>query len=206
MKNTSPARFVPWLILCNLLIVFTASAQENFSMKKGVIYVVRHAEKASGTDPLLTPSGYARCGDLLRTLNKKKYIPERIYVSQFRRTQLTADSLRIQLNIDTIHYIADVSGDGLIKTLTANGHKDERILIVAHSNTIPAILRRLGITNYSGEISESEYDNLFTVTYNKGKAFLFKRKYGKSLLAEVIPLAPECYNRISFKKKNATEK
>ena len=183
MKTTGPARYISCLLILNLVFTVGLSAQENFSMKKGVIYVVRHAEKASGSDPVLTPQGYIRSGDLLRALNSKDYIPERIYVSQFRRTQLTADSLRIRLKIDTVHYIADETGDGIIKALLANKHKDKRILIVAHSNTIPAILRRLGIVNYTGEISESEHDNLFTVTYNKGKAFLFKRKYGKPSLA-----------------------
>ncbi|MEI9957485.1 MAG: histidine phosphatase family protein [Ferruginibacter sp.] len=51
--------------------------------------------KESGKDPVLTKEGNQRAGDLMRTL-KDKHI-KRIYVTQFKRTQMTGDSLRIQL-------------------------------------------------------------------------------------------------------------
>lgn len=156
-----------------------ATAQEPYFMKKGVIYIVRHAEKDTGNDPRLSAQGYARSSDLERALKSKIHRLDRIYVNQFRRTQLTADSVRLKMQVDTVHYTADNSGDGLIKVLKKN-KKDNGILIIGHSNTIPVILRRLGITDYpAGNIPDNEYDNLFTVTFHKGKAFLFKRKYGK---------------------------
>lgn len=166
-------------IILSFLLFFLSintSAQE-YVMKKGVIYIIRHAEKDAGEDPRLNPQGYARSGDLERALKNKL---DRIYINQYRRTQLTADSVRLKQKADTVYYVADSNGDGLMKALLKYKNKDKKILIIGHSNTIPVILRRLGITDYpAGNIPDNEYDNLFTVTFHKGKAFLFKSKFGK---------------------------
>lgn len=166
-----------------IILVFSTSghaiAQESFKMKKGVIYVVRHAEKDTGNDPRLSAWGYIRSGELGRELKSKRL--NRIYVTQFRRTRLTADSVRLNQKVDTVHYVADNNGDGLINALLKNKNKEKRILIIGHSNTIPVILRRLGINDYpAGNIPDNEYDNLYRVTFHKGKTSLFKSKYGKS--------------------------
>ncbi len=70
-------------------------AQTILPNAKTKIYIVRHAEKESGNDPQLTVAGRNRAGDLMRTL-KNKHI-RHIYVTQYRRTQMTGDSMRIQL-------------------------------------------------------------------------------------------------------------
>ncbi len=55
------------------------------------------------------------------------------------------------------------------------------MLIVGHSNTIPAMLRRFGLVDYPLEnLPDNEYDNFFIVSYYKGKVILHKEKYGKS--------------------------
>ncbi|HNG63191.1 MAG TPA: histidine phosphatase family protein, partial [Ferruginibacter sp.] len=65
--------------------------QENAATR---VYIVRHAEKESGKDPVLTPGGFKRAGVLARALKSEGI--QKIYVSRTRRSQLTADSLRIQ--------------------------------------------------------------------------------------------------------------
>lgn len=141
------------------------------------IFIVRHAEKLSGTDPLLTPEGNNRAGDLMRALQNEGI--QKIYVSQFRRTQNTGDSMRIQLKIDTVHYTADTLCDKLIYTIMEHGDFGKTILIVAHSNTIPQIIRKFGVNDYPyGDIPDTEYDNLFLITYRKEKAKLKLVKYG----------------------------
>jgi len=183
MKIIIPINFTKVSISILLIILSCCSspvAQENFSMKKGIIYIVRHAEKDTGNNPGLTAEGHARSGYLAAAFNKCKMkvcFPERIYVTQFRRTQLTADSIRLRSENDTVHYQADNTGDDLIRMLKKH-IEDNNILIIAHSNTIPAIINRLGIKNYQLNIADNEYDKLFMITYRKRKATLYNRKFG----------------------------
>jgi len=153
------------------------SAQPPLANSRTKIYIVRHAEKESGKDPALTPAGRQRAGDLMRKL-KHKHI-HHIYVSQFRRTQMTGDSMRIQLGIDTIHYLADTTGEDLLNKIIAHGDQRHRIVVIGHSNTIPNIIRKLGVGNYPTDyIPDNEFDNLFLVRFKKHKALVTKNKYG----------------------------
>lgn len=153
----------------------STTAQQEPAVTK--IFIVRHAEKEAGKDPLLTAAGNARAGDLMRVLQNEGI--QKIYVSQFRRTQNTGDSLRLQLKIDTVHYAADTVCDNLINAIIEHSDFGKTILIIGHSNTIPQIIRKLGVTDYPyGDLPDNEFDNLFMVTYKKEKAKLKVTKYG----------------------------
>lgn len=142
------------------------------------IYIVRHAEKQSGKDPLLTDEGNIRAGDLMRTLKNKKI--SRIYVTEYKRTQNTADSLRIQLAIDTVQVLADTSCISLFNAITKNHDWNKSILIINHSNIVPKIIYKLGVKTFSQEnIPDAEFDNLYMVSFKKRKAVLKHSKYGK---------------------------
>jgi hypothetical protein len=52
------------------------------------------------------------------------------------------------------------------------------VLVVGHSNTVPAILRGLGVTDVA-DIPDTEYDNLFIVTVPEtGPARAVRAKFG----------------------------
>lgn len=165
-----------------LLIFLAVVAFENssFAQQESAatkIFIVRHAEKETGKDPALTTAGNARAGDLMRALQNEGV--QKIYVSQYKRTQMTADSMRVQLGIKTVQYSADTLCDNLVNTIMENADFGKTILIIAHSNTIPQIIRKLGVNEYPyGDIPDSEFDNLFVITYKKEKAKLKKMKYG----------------------------
>jgi 2,3-bisphosphoglycerate-dependent phosphoglycerate mutase len=151
---------------------------------KTALYFVRHGEKENGKDPVLTTAGKERAGDLMRTL-KHKHI-KRIYATQFKRTQMTGDSLRIQLGIDTIHYNADTTGIDLFNKIAAQKDYKKHILIIGHSNTIDDYIRKAGVKNYPKvDIPDNEFDNIYKVYYRR--PFLFCKlkahvkiwKYGK---------------------------
>jgi broad specificity phosphatase PhoE len=172
------------LFLCCLLIVL-----QNETMAQaftGKIYIVRHAEKVTpGDDPVLTVAGNKRAGDLMRKLRYECI--RRIYVTQFKRTQLTADSLRIRLMIDTVHYHHD-NYDGLLRSIRLHGDAGRTILIIAHSNTIPKIIRKLGVLNYpQADIPDWQFDNLYVVTFPGGVAKVTKTKYGATSVAPPAP-------------------
>ena len=166
-----------------LILQHKVIAQREIEVTK--IFIVRHAEKESGQDPLLTNSGNIRAGDLMRHLQYESI--KKIYVSQYRRTQNTADSLRLQLKIDTVHYIADTLCNYLVDAIIEHKDFGKTILIIAHSNTMPQIIRKLGVLDYPyGDIANNKYDNLFIVTYKKGKAKLKLMKYGSRSAIEAM--------------------
>ena len=175
LSQRSDMRF--FLILLFSGICTVARSQQVLFTNKATVYLVRHGEKETGADPLLTAEGNARAGDLSRLLKDKNI--RRIYVTPYRRTRNTGDSLRIQSGIDTLHYLADTSCNDLLEKIRVTGDYNHPILIIGHSNTIPLIIRKLGLPNYPADyIPDHEYDNLFVLTYNKGIATLKKMKFG----------------------------
>jgi phosphohistidine phosphatase SixA len=178
-----------------LLLVFIqniakAQTPQGVSAKTN-IYFVRHAEKESGNDPALTENGKKRAGDLMRYLKDKKII--RIYVTQYKRTQNTADSMHLHFGIDTIHYQADENGIDLFNKIAANGDFNKTILIIGHSNTVPDYIKKAGVVNYpQANIADVEFDNIYKVYYRRPFLFsLFKAyvKPGKYGLASGVSAA-----------------
>lgn len=166
-----------YLLIFSAIIGLQTSVKAQQEAAATKIFIVRHAEKETGKDPVLTPAGNARAGDLMRKLQNEGI--QKIYVSQYKRTQNTGDSLRLQLKIDTVHYAADTVCDNLINAIMEHGDFGKTILIIAHSNTIPQIIRKFGVTDYPyGDIPDNEFDNLFLITYKKEKARVKVMKYG----------------------------
>jgi broad specificity phosphatase PhoE len=58
-------------------------------------------------------------------------------------------------------------------------HQGQTVLVVGHSNTVPAIVEALGAKR-PGAICDSRYDDLFVVTIaGDGKANAVHAKYGE---------------------------
>jgi broad specificity phosphatase PhoE len=145
-----------------------------------VFFVVRHAERAdSGTpsgrsmnvDPPLSTAGQERArrlASLLRSANVTH-----IFTTEFQRTRQTAAPLAAQVHQEPVTVAADdVNGlmERLLKTSGAT-------LVVAHSNTVPDIMKRLGVAEQVS-IPDSEFDNLFVIVRQPdGAATLVRLKY-----------------------------
>ncbi|MEO6670523.1 MAG: histidine phosphatase family protein [Ferruginibacter sp.] len=159
-------------------IVKAIAAQQIPFTKSSKIYIVRHAEKETGDDPGLTEAGKKRSGNLMRTLKDKSI--KRIYVTNYRRSGMTADSLRIQIGVDTVHYAVDNTGEDLLKKIQANHDSDNAILIIGHSNTIPRLIAALGILNYpQGDIPDNKFDDLFIIIHEGNEVVrVFSETYG----------------------------
>ena len=166
--------------LSGLLYSNGAECQAQVKGKK-TFYIVRHAEKDTGNNPAISAAGKQRAGDLYSVLKNKNITL--IMATQYRRTGMTADSLRIYNKIDSIQYAADATGDKLLEAVQTRTGDAKNILIVGHSNTLPAIIRKLGVSSYTiKELPETQFDDLFVVTIKKGKATLQQLKYGKATL------------------------
>lgn len=170
-------KYLSCLLVC--FIITNISIAQNAPLdKKGKVYIVRHAEKLDGDDPLLTDDGNKRAGDLMRKLTDKKI--SRVYVTEFKRTQNTGDSLRIQLGIDTVQINADTSCASLFEAITKHNDWNKHILVITHSNIIQKVIYKLGITDFPQEnIPAAEFDNLYMVSFKKDNLALKHSKYGK---------------------------
>jgi phosphohistidine phosphatase SixA len=146
-------------------------------------YVVRHAEKVINTDatmmtsdPRLTEAGQRRTMALKDSLQDKKI--RYIFSTNTIRTRSTAEPLRVYLKITTEIY--GPKPDSVFITRLKGIKKN--VLIIGHSNTVDDIVNGLCNTiKVSGDLNDSEYDNLFVVKYKRffGTKIKFERKkYG----------------------------
>jgi broad specificity phosphatase PhoE len=125
------------------------------------IFVVRHAEKAQAgdgdaKDPELSAAGRARAESLAVTLKDAGITA--IYASEFKRTQQTAEPMARAAGVEVVVVPAKETNT-LVSRLR---ERHDAALVIAHSNTIPDILKALGAT-YPVTIEEPDYDNLFVL-------------------------------------------
>ena len=149
--------------LITLVMVFFSLG--SFASEPTVVYLVRHAEKiADGSkDPSLSEVGQARAAMLKYFFEK---VPlTKIYATQFKRTKETVASIGDdhQLAVEVIQAQDPQSQIKAIQNLPGGC-----VLVAGHSNTIPALIHLLGGPQF--EISESEYDGVFMVILDGGKA------------------------------------
>jgi broad specificity phosphatase PhoE len=139
------------ILLIYLLLVAAADAAP-------LIFVVRHAEKATtgGDNPDLSVAGQKRADALARILKDSQITA--VFVTEFKRTQETAAPPARAAHLSPIVLPAnDVAG--LVTKLRAlNGNA----LVVGHGNTIPDLMKALGITTPIS-IPDDDYSEIFVV-------------------------------------------
>ena len=126
-----------------------------------LIFVVRHAERADAgmqaqTDPPLSIAGEARAQKLAAMLADSGV--KDIFATELKRTQDTAKALAMKAGV-AVEQVA--SKDTALLIAKIKSHPNDVVLIVGHSNTLPAILKALAGVDVT--IADSEYDNLFVV-------------------------------------------
>lgn len=125
---------------------------------QSTIFIVRHAEKADSEskDPDLSEAGNARAQALARMLKDAGIT--RIFTTEFKRTQQTAGPLAKLLGLEVKSLAANDSAELVTALHDANGNA----LVVGHTNTIPDLIKALGIATPIA-IPENEYDDLFVI-------------------------------------------
>lgn len=141
-----------FLPFCFALILYACNTTK--------IYLVRHAEKAvTGADPGLTPAGEQRAAALKDKLHPQKLVAA--FATQFQRTLETAQPTATDQQIAIRRYDAN-AGNTLLDSLSHL--KKKSYLVVGHSNTVPAMLKSIGVNPAMELIPDNDYDNFFTVT------------------------------------------
>jgi broad specificity phosphatase PhoE len=161
------------VFIAALLTAWPAAADQ-------VIFLVRHAERAPSTgpsrgmlgdDPPLSPAGEQRAkrlGDVLEASGVKV-----IFTSEYKRTRQTAAPLAQKLKLTPVMSAAKDPDPLVAQVKKAQG----AVLVVGHSNTLPDLMKKLGVTE-TVTIGENDWDNLFVVVRNaSGQATLVRLKY-----------------------------
>lgn len=143
--------------------------------------IVRHAEKAQDDpkDPTLSEAGQARAQRLAAAL---AHFPiQAIYVSQFRRTGLTAAPTAKQFSltptISAVQMPVEQSTAEFIEKLKRS-ERGKTVLIVGHSNTVPALVKALSGQSIRAIDEATEFDRLYFIELpEQGKMRLLELKY-----------------------------
>jgi broad specificity phosphatase PhoE len=173
---TSLIRAVRSLVVGSALTIVAAGAAFAQQAASTTVLLVRHAEKAAEppADPPLTRAGEARARDLLDAVREANV--SAIITTQFVRTKATAQPTAKALGLTP--KVIDAQATAAEVAAAIRQHAGRTVLVVGHSNTLPAIIEALGAKRPPA-ICDGAYDNLFVVTIDaNGKAGVVHAKYG----------------------------
>jgi broad specificity phosphatase PhoE len=141
------------IILCAWLIM-TAGVDAT-----PLVIIVRHAEKSTsaGNDPALSMAGRKRAKALADILKDSQITA--VFVTEFKRTQETAAPTARATQLKPVIVPAnDVAAlAAKLRELPGNA------LVVGHGNTIPELIKELGITTPIA-IPENDYSKIFLLS------------------------------------------
>ncbi|MBK9242693.1 MAG: histidine phosphatase family protein [Acidobacteria bacterium] len=154
--------FILGVVMAAMAIPVFANAQ--------MVIVVRHAERADdgaspGTsmtaspDPELSEAGKARAQKLAAMLGDAGIAA--IYTTEYRRTKDTGAPLAAKVGVAAEVVLARDAA-ALIAKITS--HKTGAVLVVGHSNTVPAVVKALGGSAVT--MADDEYDSMYFVAAN----------------------------------------
>lgn len=138
------------------------------------IILLRHAEKDltdeyNAADADLSPQGRERAVRLVDVI--RKYKPESIYSSNFRRTRYTvtplADRIDAQYRVMIQLYDHTKLNDFAEKLLNSGART---VVVAGHNSTTPALANILIKENKYKTLGENEYDKIWIIKIKKGKA------------------------------------
>lgn len=146
-----------------------------------LVVLVRHGEKAPvpGDDPPLSAAGQARARALDSALAHLS--PSAIVVSTRRRTVETAAAVRARTGVTPTVVSLEGGGAAHVQAV-ARAVRAARgtVLVVGHSNTIPAVVTALGGPPLP-DLCDASYATLFLVQPSAaadGKAVVVRAQYG----------------------------
>ncbi len=143
-------------------VACTSVSSNNTAVTKQTttLFLVRHAEKADdGTqDPPLNDEGMARAGALALVLKDAGIAS--VYSTPYKRTRETA---AVFANANAIAVKEYKPHDKAFVSSLLESEKGKAVLVVGHSNTVPAMVNELIGEQRLKDLQESEYDFLYMV-------------------------------------------
>ena len=152
-----------------LLLFVLVSGLPAYAVAQPAVFLVRHAERADNAsgmaprmagapaaDPDLSDVGRARAASLATVLKDANITA--IYATEFKRTQQTAAPIAQALGLKVIV----VPGSGVAALVEKLNALAGNALVVGHSNTLPQVVKALGVKT-AVEIPDTEYSDLLVV-------------------------------------------
>jgi broad specificity phosphatase PhoE len=169
------------ILIASLLVLAAFTFVPVAAGEATTVIVVRHAEKMTdSSDPSLSMDGKVRAATLGQMLADVEL--SAILSTPFKRTTGTVAGIAKARGLEVTITPID---DGLAKHVEdiarriKEDHAGGAVLVVGHSNTVPAIVGALGIDGVS-ELTEKDYDDLFVVNIDEsGVAHLMHLHYGE---------------------------
>lgn len=160
-----------------------------------MVVLVRHGEKATvgGSDPSLSEAGVARAQALAGALTM--LTPNAIVVSSLKRTGETAAVVVSKTGVVPTVIPIDGGGAAHVAAVAAAVHAARGIvLVVGHSNTVPAIVTALGGPPLP-DLCDASYATLFVLTPGQAGAAaqVVRAQYG----APDGPLPASCTGMVA---------
>jgi phosphohistidine phosphatase SixA len=144
-----------------------------------VVLLVRHAEKAAepAQDPPLTEGGRARAEALVSIAREARV--SAIITTQFERTKSTAAPAAAALSVaPSVVQAGPLAQHAKAVADEVRKHVGKTVLVVGHSNTVPAIIGALGAPA-PRDLCDSEYDALFVVVLgDTGAPRVIRSRFG----------------------------
>lgn len=188
---------IRWLLVsgvCAALHVLSSpvGAQDAHGADK-LVFIVRHAEKASATepDPSLSDAGRARAEALAAVLRYAD-ISDVIVTPRKRTTETAADVLRARQLVPTVvGFGANIAAHVREVAEAVRVSHGRAVLVVGHSNTVTAVITALGGPSLP-ELCDEQYAGLYILHLGGGMSTrMVRAEYG----AADPPNAAACTSR-----------
>jgi phosphohistidine phosphatase SixA len=162
-------------LLAALLLAFPVAARAQGSPT--VVILVRHAEKGTtpAGDPPLTEAGAARARALVAALADANV--QAVITTQLARTRDTGRPIAEERHITPEVVPAGGPVHAQAVADAVRKHAGQTILVVGHSNTVPAIIAALGGPKLP-DLCDSQYSDLYTLVLDGASARLVRGSYG----------------------------
>jgi broad specificity phosphatase PhoE len=172
-----------WLTAIGAMAVFSVAVVALwvwFTANSTVVIVIRHAEKESVSepDPPLSAAGEARAALLAQMFGQATGAGrlDAIYISSALRNRMTAAPLAARLRIVPIVAPTD-DPKGLARRIVRE-NSGKRVMVIGHTNTVPAIVAALSGRSDIPQIEEKEFGTLYIVTVPRiGHANVLRLSY-----------------------------
>jgi broad specificity phosphatase PhoE len=169
------------VILAAVATFASLAAQPASAQAPTVVIVVRHAERAPGSgDPPISEAGTQRAMALAE-IGKLSAVSA-IITTQFQRTRQTAALLAEALKITpvVVPTQADLAKHAAEVAAAVRQQAGKTVLVVGHSNTVPAIVAALGGPKLP-DLCEPEYDSITTLILDPGGSVrIVRTRFGAS--------------------------
>ncbi|MGA2777120.1 MAG: phosphoglycerate mutase family protein [Steroidobacteraceae bacterium] len=169
-----------WLAAIAGIIALMLAAWLWTTLEATTVVVIRHAEKQldGSADPPLSPAGEARAA-LLAKLFGDAHSPghiDAIYVSPTLRSRRTVEPLAASLGLTPL--VAAQDDARALAHRVLREHAGQRVLIVGHSDTAPAMVAALSGRSDIPPMAAEEFGTMYIITVPRlGHAMLLRLSY-----------------------------